>query len=73
MDTATQRQRYRHRMMIEMIDEELPSFPSERRKQLAALTEMEITEVALKLSEVTMTSLQKRFTLAQRPKQLSNT
>ena len=33
--------------MIEMIDEELPSFPSERRKQLAALTEMEITEVAL--------------------------
>ena len=33
--------------MIKMIDEELPSFPSERRVQLAALTEMEITEVAL--------------------------
>ncbi len=33
--------------MIEIIDEELPSFPSERRKQLAALTEMEIIEVAL--------------------------
>ena len=33
--------------MIKMIDDELPSFPSERRIQLAALTEMEITEVAL--------------------------
>ena len=33
--------------MIKMIDDELPSFPSERRVQLAALTEMEITEVAL--------------------------
>ena len=33
--------------MIKMIDEELPIFPSERRVQLAALTEMGITEVAL--------------------------
>ena len=33
--------------MIKMIDEELPNFPSERRIELAALTEMKITEVAL--------------------------